>query len=62
MTLEEDNDAAGFLGVSIKRNPETKDVTFKQLGLTDRIIKALSCDDLPGVDTPAEESFGQGQE
>ena len=61
MTLEEEDDAAGFLGVSITRNPETKDVTFKQLGLTDRIIEALGCEDLPGVDTPADQVLGKDE-
>ena len=61
MTLEEEDDAAGFLGVSITRNPETKDVTFKQLGLTDRINEALGCEDLPGVDTPADRVLGKDE-
>ena len=62
MLLEEEDDAAGFLGVSISRNHETKEVTFKQTGLMDRIIEALGVGDLPDVHTPADEVLGKDED
>ena len=35
MSLEREEDAAGFLGVSISCNQETNEVTFTQIGLID---------------------------
>jgi len=42
------------LGVNIKRDEEAGTITLTQSGLTDRIIKALGCDNLPSVTTPAD--------
>jgi len=59
MTLEIEDDVAGFLGVHIERNKETGEVTLTQKGLIDRIIEALQIEDLPPVDTPAVECLGK---
>ena len=42
--LEEEQDAAGFLGVSIKYDPATKTMEMRQEGLIDRCIEALGLD------------------
>ena len=57
MVLEEEDDAAGFLGVKITRTDD--EIKLTQEGLTKRIIEALKIDDLPAVDTPAEEVLGK---
>ena len=62
MTLEAEDEVAGFLGVHIQRNEETGEVVLTQEGLTDRIISALGCDDLPGVKTPADDVLGKDEE
>ena len=54
MSLEAEDEVAGFLGVHIKRDEVSGEVTLTQEDLTNRIIKALGCDNLPGVDTPAD--------
>jgi len=54
MQLEEEGTAEGFLGVYIKPNEADGTITLTQEGLTNRIIKALGCDDLPSVTTPAD--------
>ena len=61
MVLEIEDAVAGFLGVDIQRDPVTKEVTLTQTGLIDRIIEALGVDDLPGVDTPADEVLGKDE-
>jgi hypothetical protein len=59
MTLEVEDNGAGFLGVHIDRNKETGEVTFTQKGLIDRILDALQVEDLPPVNTPAIECLGK---
>jgi len=54
MQLEEEGTAEGFLGVDIKPNEVDGTITLTQTGLTNRIIKALGCDDLPSVTTSAD--------
>lgn len=53
--LEEEEDAAGFLGVTLDRNDDGS-IELKQTGLIDRIIEALGLDDgnVHGKWTPAE--------
>jgi hypothetical protein len=55
ITLEEESDVAGFLGVDIKRDDENGVITMTQTGLIDRIIEALQIEHLDGVATPADE-------
>jgi hypothetical protein len=43
--LEQEDDAAGFLGVTLERDPETCLLEMKQTGLIKRIIEALGLDD-----------------
>ncbi len=43
--LEQEDDAAGFLGVTLERDPETSLLEMKQTGLLKRIIEALGLDD-----------------
>ena len=53
--LEQEDDAAGFLGVTLERDPETSLLKMKQTGLIKRIIKALGLDDgAKGKFTPSE--------
>ena len=59
MELEKEDDAAGFLGVDIRRNPETGCVTLKQDGLKKKLIEALQIDDLPAVYTPSDCVLGK---
>ena len=59
MSLSEEDDVAGFLGVNIEK---TKDhVKFTQVGLTKKIIEALGVNELPAVDTPADVVLGKDQ-
>ena len=54
--LEEEGDAAGFLGVDLSRDPETGQIHLTQAGLIKRIVDALGLDPTvvnPRV-TPAE--------
>ena len=53
MALEVEDDVAGFLGVHIDRKDDGS-ILMTQMGLTDRIIKALNIGDLPMKKTPAE--------
>ena len=55
LTVEIEDDVAGFLGVQIKRDDEAGTVTLTQTGLIDRVIEALNLDGLPPQDTPADE-------
>eukprot|EP00956_Cyclotella_meneghiniana_P030803 scaffold78713_cov46-Cyclotella_meneghiniana.AAC.1 len=52
--LEEEGDAAGFLGVQLKRAPDTNQITMTQEGLIDRITDALGLtkDQSSGKSTP----------
>jgi hypothetical protein len=52
MGLEVEDDVAGFLGVHIDRKDDGK-ILMTQMGLTDRIIKALNIGDKPCKKTPA---------
>ena len=54
--LEQEDDAAGFLGVRLARNNETNLLEMKQTGLIERIIEALGLDvgTVNGKATPAE--------
>ncbi len=57
MTLEKEEDVAGFLGVHIERAGNR--IKLTQKGLTKRIIEALGADKLPPVSTPATEVLGK---
>ena len=52
--LEEEGDAAGFLGVQLKRAPDTNQIMMTQEGLIDRITDALGLtkDQSSGKSTP----------
>jgi hypothetical protein len=53
--LEQEDDAAGFLGVTLERDPETSLLEMKQTGLIKCIIEALGLDDgAKGKFTPSE--------
>ncbi len=54
--LEQEDDAAGFLVVTLERDPETGLLEMKQTGLIKRVIKALGLDDglVKGKYTPSE--------
>ncbi len=53
--LEQEDDAAGFLGVTLERDPETSLLEMKQTGLIKRIIEALGLDNgAKGKFTPSE--------
>ena len=55
MDLEQKDDTAGFLGVTLERDSETGLLEMKQTGLIKRIIKALGLDDgAKGKFTPSE--------
>ena len=56
--LEQEDDAAGFLGVTLECDEITGLMEMKQLGLIDRVIDALGLDDgmATGKFTPAESS------
>jgi hypothetical protein len=59
LTLEEESDVAGFLGVDIKRNHGV--ITMTQTGLIDRILEALHIegDEFHPVSTPATDVLGK---
>jgi hypothetical protein len=53
--LEQEDDAAGFLGVTLERDPEMSLLKIIQTGLIKRIIEALGLDDeAKGKFTPLE--------
>ena len=54
--LEQEDDAAGFLGVRLERDPGTGLLEMKQTGLIDRVLDALGLDvgTVNGKATPAE--------
>ena len=54
--LEQEDDAAGFLGVTLDRDASTGLLEMKQTGLIKRVIEALGLDDgyAKGKHTPAE--------
>jgi len=55
--LEQEDDAAGFLGVTMDRNEHSGLLEMKQTGLIQRIIEAVGLDDgmVKGKYTPAEQ-------
>jgi hypothetical protein len=55
MTLTEEDEAAGFLGVDIKPDPENGTITLTQYGLAKKIVEALDIAGEPIVDTPADD-------
>ena len=60
MTLEVEQDVAGFLGVHMDRDGDR--ITLTQKGLTKRIIEALGVTDLPAVATPATDVLGKDED
>ena len=56
--LEQEDDAAGFLGVRLERNEDTGKLEMKQSGLIDRVLEALGLDvgTVHGKATPAEKA------
>ncbi len=53
--LEQEDDTAGFLGVTFEWDPETSLLEMKLTGLIKRIIEALGLDDgAKGKFTPSE--------
>jgi Reverse transcriptase (RNA-dependent DNA polymerase) len=54
LDLEEEDDVAGFLGVNVERDSKSGEIRMTQVGLINRIIEALGCDNLPRKKTPAE--------
>ena len=56
VALEQEDDAAGFLGVKFDRDNETGMLEMKQAGLMDRVVEALGLDDgySRGKHTPAK--------
>ncbi len=56
VNFEQEDDAAGFLGVTLEWDPETSLLKMKQIGLIKRVIEALGLDDgiVRGKYTPSE--------
>ncbi len=56
VALEQEDDAAGFLGVMMKRDSNTGLLEMTQIGLIERVVEALGLDDgyAQGKHTPAE--------
>ena len=56
VALEQEDDAAGFLGVKLERDSSTGLLEMKQTGLIERVVEALGLDDgyARGKHTPAE--------
>ena len=56
VALEQEDDAAGFLGVKFDRDSETGMLEMKQTGLIERVVEALGLDDgyARGKHTPAK--------
>ena len=54
--LEQEDDAAGFLGVTLNRDVSTGRLEMKQIGLIKRVIEALGLDDgyAKGKHTPVD--------
>ena len=54
--MEQEDDAAGFLGVTLGRDETTGLMEMKQVGLIDRVIETLGFNDgmAKGKFTPAE--------
>ena len=45
VALEQEDDAAGFLGVKFDRDSETGMIEMKQTGLINRVVESLGLDD-----------------
>ncbi len=56
VALEQEDDAAGFVGVKMERNSNTGLLEMKQTDLIERVVEALGLDDgyARGKHTPAE--------
>ena len=56
VALEQEDDAAVFLGVRMERDSNTRLLEMKQTGLIKRVVEALGLDDgyAQGKHTPAE--------
>ena len=54
LSLEKENDVAGFLGVHLNTNHDDGFVELTQTGLIDRIISAMGLEDATATKTPAE--------
>ena len=54
LTLEKEDNVAGFLGVHLNVDHNNGTVELTQRGLIDRIINAMGLDDSTSVKTPAE--------
>ncbi len=56
VALEQEDDAAGFLGVKMERDSNTRLLEMKQTGLIEKVVEALDLDDgyARGKHTPAE--------
>jgi hypothetical protein len=54
--LEQEDDTIGFIGVTLKQDPEIGLIKMKQTGLIKQVIKALGLDDgyAKGKYTPSE--------
>ena len=52
--LEQEDDAAGFLGVRMERDEKTGLIEMKQTGLIDRVIEAMGLESANAKWTPAE--------
>ena len=61
MALEVEDDVAGFLGVDIKKDPQTGCIRLKQEGLKKKIVEALKIENLPAVYTPADCVLGKDE-
>jgi Reverse transcriptase (RNA-dependent DNA polymerase) len=62
LSIEIEDDVAGFLGVQIKRDDNAGTVTLTQTGLIDRIIDALHIEGLPPKETPADDVLTMDKE
>ena len=62
LTLEKEDDVAGFLGVHIRRDQASGEMELTQVGLTDRIIEALGVQNMEPVDVPATHILGKDQD
>eukprot|EP00957_Ditylum_brightwellii_P069831 5302600-Ditylum_brightwellii.AAC.1 len=54
MVFSIENNAAGFLGISIQRDEKNQTIVLTQSRLIDRIIEALGLGDATGVEAPTE--------
>jgi len=59
MLLDPEDDASGFLGVDIRKNPKTGEITLSQPGLIKKVLEDLQLDDVPAADVPATEVLGK---